>query len=101
MADFDLEREVRTASSEVYNILEENRQVGRIDIHFTYNVVHVSLVVDESLTQETIQELVETIDQDLVDAVGIRREELVVHVFQGRMTGVFSDSEFGGNGNES
>ncbi len=101
MADFDLEREVRTASSEVYNILEENRRVGRIDIHFTYNVVHVSLVVDESLTQETIQELVETIDQDLVDAVGIRREELVVHVFQGRMTGVFSDSEFGGNGNES
>ena len=101
MADFDLEREVRTAYSEVYAILEEDRRVGRIDIHFTYNVVHVSLVVEESLTQESIQELIGTIDEDLADAAGIPREELIIHVFQGRMSGVFSDNEFGSNDNGS
>jgi hypothetical protein len=56
--------------------------------------------VDESLTQEDIQELIDTIDEDLVDAVGIARDGFVVHVFQGRETGVFSDNEFGENGSE-
>ena len=30
-------------------------------------------------------------DEDIVDAVGITRGNFVVHVFQGRETGVFSD----------
>ena len=101
MADFDLERRVRTAYSEVYAILDEDDQVGRIDIHFTYNVVEVCLVVDESLTQETIRELVETIDGDLLDAAGIPREEMLVHVFQGNPLGVFTNREFGTNGSDS
>lgn len=100
MADFSFEREVRTPYSEAYNVLENERTVGRADIHFTYNMVHVTLAVDESLTQEAIQALIDTIDEELVDAVGISRERFVVHVFQGRETGVFSDNEFGENGNE-
>ena len=100
MADYTFEREVRTPYSEAYNILEEDRQVGRVDIHFAGEVVHVSLTADESLTQEAIQELIDAIDEELVDAVGITREEFIVHVFQGRQTGVFSDNEFGENGSE-
>jgi len=100
VADFTFEREVRTPYSEAYNVLEEDRQVGRVDIHFTYDVVHVTLTVDESLTQEAIQELIDTVDEDLVDAVGIAREEFIVHVFQGRQTGVYTDNGFGENGNE-
>ncbi len=98
MPDFDFEREVRTPYSEAYTILEQDRSVGRIDIHFTYNMVHVTLAVDESLTQESIQEIIDAIDEDLVDAVGISREELIIHVFQGRETGVFSDNGFEENG---
>ena len=100
MPDFSFEREVRTPYSEAYSIMDDARPVGRIDIHFTYNLVHVTLAVDESLTQEDVQELIDTIDEDLVDAVGIAREGFVVHVFQGRETGVFSDNEFGENGSE-
>jgi hypothetical protein len=100
LPDFDFEREVRTPYSEAYTILEDDRPVGRIDIHFTFNVVHVTLAVDESLTQESIQELIDTIDEDLVDAVGINREELIIHVFQGRETGVYTGDSFGENGNE-
>jgi hypothetical protein len=100
LPDFFFEREVRTPYSEAYTILEDERPVGRVDIHFTFNIIHVTLAVDESLTQDSIQELIDTIDEDLVDAVGINREELIIHVFQGRETGVFSDDTFGENGNE-
>ena len=97
---FTFEREVRTPSSEAYTISEEGRPVGRVDIHFADDVVHVAIAVDESLTQEAIQEIIDTIDEDMVDAVGIGREGFVVHVFQGRETGVFSDNEFGENGSD-
>ena len=54
-------------------------------------MVHVALSVDESLTQETAQQIIDTVDEDLVDAVGINRGNFVVHIFQGRETGVLSD----------
>ena len=100
MGDFSFEREVRTPYSEAYTIREEERTVGRVDIHFADGVVHLAVAVDESLTQDSIQEIIDTIDEDMVDAVGIGREGFVVHVFQGKETGVFSDNGFGENGNE-
>ena len=63
-------------------------------------MVHLALAVDESLTQDAIQEIIDTVDEDMVDAVGIGREGFVVHVFQGRETGVFSDDDFSENGND-
>ena len=101
MSDFSFEREVRTPYSEAYTIREEDRPVGRIDIHFADGVVHLAVSVDESLTQDAIQEIIDTVDEDMVDAVGIAREGFVVHVFQGKETGVFSDEGFGDNGNET
>ena len=101
MAGFRFEREVRTPYSEAYTIHEQDRAVGRVDIHFTEDLVHVAVAVDESLTQDSIQEIIDSIDKDLLDAVGVTREGFVVHVFQGRETGVFSDDErFGENGSE-
>ena len=54
MADLKFEREVRTPHSEAYLIMEQDRQVGRVDIHFTPEMVHAAVSVDESLTQETV-----------------------------------------------
>lgn len=101
MAEFDFEREVRTPYSEAFTILEDDRMVGRVDIHLTFNIIHATLVVDESLTQQEIQEIIDTIDEDILDAVGINREELIIHVFQGREMGVFTDDGYGDNGNEN
>ena len=101
MADFTFEREVRTPFSEAYNIVDEfDRAVGRIDIHFTAEMVHVSLAVDESLTQQAIQEIMDQVDDEIADAVGIMRNNFVVHVFQGRETAVYSDNEFSDNGHD-
>ena len=100
MSVFSFEREVRTPYSEAYTIRENDRPVGRIDIHFADGLVHLSVAVDESLTQDAIQEIIDTVDEDMVDAVGISREGFVVHVFQGRETGVFSDEGLTDNGSD-
>ena len=101
MVDFSFEREVRTPYSEAYLVMEMDRQVGRVDIHFTTEMVHVAVSVDESLTQETIQQIIDAVDEDIIDAVGITRGSFVVHVFQGRETGVFSDeTEFSEDGSD-
>jgi len=91
LADLRWEREVRTPYSEAYLVMEQGRQVGRVDIRFTQEMVNVAVLVDESLTQETAQQIIDTVDEDLVDAVGINRGNFVVHIFQGRETGVLSD----------
>ncbi len=93
MAQFYFEREVRTPNGECYTILEDGKPVGRLDLHFVPNLVHATMVVAESLTQEAIQELMAMVDEDLTDAVGIEREDLVVHIHQGRDLGVFSHND--------
>ena len=98
MANFYFERECRTAHSECYTILEDDSTVGRVDIHFADTVVHATLNIGESLTTEGIQDLIDNIDEDLMDSVGIGRQEIIVHVHQGRDLGVFSTRDFAGNG---
>ena len=98
MAKFKFERECRTPFSECYTILDQDLAVGRVDIHFADAIVHATLAVAESLTPEAIQDLLNSIGQDLIDAVGINRQEVIVHVHQGKDLGVFSTPEFEGNG---
>ena len=99
MEKFYFERECRTANSECYTVLsDDDSAVGRIDIHFADTVVHATLNVAERLTTEEIQDLIDTIDEQLMDPVGITRQEVIVHVHQGRDLGVFSTRNFEGNG---
>jgi divalent metal cation (Fe/Co/Zn/Cd) transporter len=98
MAEFDFTREVRTPYSECYTILEGDSVVGRIDIHYADAVVHATLTVAESLTNVAIQEIIDRVSEEVLDALGIVRQDVIVHVHQGRDMGVFSTPEFGGNG---
>ena len=98
MSSFHFERECRTPNSECYTVLRDEDAVGRVDIHFTDSAVHATLNVAESLTNEEIQDLIDVMDEELVDSVGISRQEVIVHVHQGRDLGVFSTRNFQGNG---
>lgn len=97
MGHFYFEREVRTPHSEVYTIMEEDDPAGRVDLHYVPGMVHATLCVTERVTREGVQELIETLDEDLVDSLGISREEFVVHVYQGRDIGVWSKNEIAGD----
>lgn len=98
MANYHFERECRTPYSEVYTVLEEDAPIGRLDVHYAGSLVHATLAVAERMTQEGIQELIEAIDEEILDAVGINRDELVIHVHQGRDLGVYSDQGFSEDG---
>ena len=98
MANFYFQREARTPNSECYTVLDGESNVGRLDIHYANLVVHATLSVDESLTTESIQDLINTMDEELLDAVGITRQEFIIHVHQGRDLGVFSARDFEANG---
>ena len=98
MANFYFEREARTPQSECYTVLQDENAVGRLDVHFANQVVHATLNVAESLTSDDIQDLIDTMDEELMDAVGVARQELIVHVHQGRDLGVFTSRNFESNG---
>ncbi len=101
MADYYFERECRTPNSEAYNILEDEAAIGRLDLHYTPTLVHATLCIAESLTREMIEELIQAIDEELLDVVGVTREEFIVHVYQGRDVGVYTNHGFGENGEEA
>ncbi len=59
--------------------------------------------MDESLTQETIQRIIDTVDENIVDSVGINRGNFVVNIIQGRETDVLSydsENEFSEDGSD-
>ena len=88
------ERECRTPYSEVYTILDDDIPQGRFDVHYAGNLIHATLCVSERYTQAEIQDLIADLDDELLDAVGLNRDDFIVHVHQGREIGVFSNSEF-------
>ncbi len=95
------ERECRTPYSEVYTILDEDEPQGRLDIHFAGNLIHATLCVSERFTQDEIQDLIEDMDHQMLDAIGLSREDFIVHVHQGRDVGVFRNQEYSEDGQEA
>jgi hypothetical protein len=50
--------------------------------------------VKQNLTQETIDDLIDVIDEELVMSADVARDDFIVTVYQGREVGVFSDEDF-------
>ncbi|MDP3061677.1 MAG: hypothetical protein Q8O40_00480, partial [Chloroflexota bacterium] len=73
MADYKFERECRTPYSEVYAIMRDGEEAGRVDIHYTPTVVHATLCIGDRLTTEDIEDLIETIDEEVVMTADVFR----------------------------
>ena len=83
MAKYDFQRETRTPFSECYIIMQDDGAIGRLDLHFADPVVHATLNVEEIVTSDGIQDIIDDIEAELLDAVGIHRQEIIIHVHQG------------------
>ncbi len=94
MAEYQFERECRTPYSEAYLIIDGDERVGRVDLHFTPSIVYATLCVGDKMTADDIQELIDSVDEELVWSADIARDDFIVTVFQGHEAGVFSDEEF-------
>ena len=77
------ERECRTPYSEVYTIYDDDQPQGRFDVHFCGTIIHATLCVSERFTTDEIHDLIEDLDDDVLDAIGLVRDDFVVHVHQG------------------
>ncbi len=88
-----LTRVVRTQSSEVYLIWDEDTRVGQVDLHYGPDLIHATLILERDMTPEQQADIVDQIDQEVVASHLPRfgREDFLVTVFQGRELEPFSD----------
>jgi hypothetical protein len=100
MPGYRFERECRTPHSEAYAVAMDDNRVGRVDIHFTPSIVYATLCVGGNTTTDEIQDLIDIIDEELVMSADVARDDFIVTVYQGREAGVFSDEEFGEDGED-
>lgn len=88
-----LVRVVRTESSEVYIIWQDEVRLGQVDLHYGWDLIHATLMIERDLTSEQQADLVDLIDQDVVSSHLPRfaREDFLVTVFRGQELDPFSD----------
>lgn len=88
-----LVRVVRTESSEVYIIWQDDVRLGQVDLHYGWDLIHATLIIEKDLTTEQQADLVDLLDQDIVSSHLPRfaREDFLVTVFRGQELDPFSD----------
>ena len=80
-------------------MMRDDANIGRLDLHFADAVVHGTLNIDESVTSDDVQDILDYMESELLDALGIARDEMIVHVHQGRDLGAYrSGGMDGANG---
>ena len=92
--NFRLTRLVRTHSSEVYLIWDEDRRVGQIDLHYAQDTVHGTIILESELDITEEEGLIAQIDDDIVQAYlpSFEREDFLVTVFRGEEVSNYTDS---------
>ena len=90
-----LVRVVRTGSSEVYIIWQDDTRLGQVDIHYGQDLIHATLVLEKELTTDQQSDLVDQLDQDIISShlPQFAREDFLVTVFRGTELESFSDGE--------
>src|SRR5438477_5895274 len=91
---FRLTRLVRTRSSEIYLIWEENNRVGQLDLHYAGETIHATLILETDLSVTSEEELLTQIDEDIVAAYlpSFDRTDFLVTVFRGDEISSYTDS---------
>jgi hypothetical protein len=91
---YRLSRLVRTHSSEVFLIWEEDRRVGQLDLHYAQSTIHATLVLEADLPVNIEEELLSQIDDDIVSSYlpSFEREDFLVTVFRGEEISTYNDS---------
>ena len=80
---YRLSRLVRTQSSEIFLIWDEDRRIGQLDLHFAIEsrTIHATLVLEADLPVTVEEELLAQIDDDIVSSYlpSFEREDFSGH----------------------
>jgi len=92
---FKFMRIVRTGSSEIYVIWEDEERVGQLDIHYARDTIHATLILETDLSVTSEEELLSQIDQDVVSSYlpVFERDNLLVTVYRGEEISTYSDAQ--------
>ncbi len=106
MNQFSLQREIRTPYSESFFVIDdEDRDVGRLDVHYPQGMVHATLVIREQLTDDDLRDIVNRFFQEMSQLVGVDGIDVAVHTYQGEERGVFHNDDLNerrnGNGHSN
>ena len=88
-----LVRVVRTESSESYVLWQDDIRLGQVDLHYGWDIIHATLILEKDLSETEQADLVDLIDQDVVSSHLPRfsREDFLVTVFRAEELDPFSD----------
>ena len=91
---YRLTRLVRTQTSEIYLIWDEDRRLGQLDLHYAHDTIHGTLIREGDLTLEQEEGLIAQIDDDIVQAYlpSFDREDFLITVFRGEEISHYTDS---------
>ncbi|MCC2671933.1 MAG: hypothetical protein K0Q72_4404 [Armatimonadetes bacterium] len=93
-ARFRFTRLVRTQSSEIYLIWEEENRVGQLDLHYQGETIYATMILETDLSVTSEEELLTQIDDDVVASYlpSFDRTDFVVTVFRGEEISSYTDS---------
>jgi hypothetical protein len=91
---YRLTRLVRTQTSEIYLIWDEDRRLGQLDLHYAHDTIHGTLILEGDLSLEQEEGLIAQIDDDIVQAYlpSFDREDFLITVFRGEEISHYTDS---------
>jgi hypothetical protein len=92
--NFKLTRLVRTQTSEIYLIWDDDRRIGQLDLHYAHDTIHGTLILESDLSIEQEEGLIAQIDDDVVHAYlpSFDREDFLITVFRGEEISNYTDS---------
>lgn len=92
--NFRITRLVRTQSSEIYLLWEDERRIGQLDLHYAHDTIHGTLLLETDLSLEQEEGLIAQIDDDIVQAYlpSFDREDFLVTVFRGEEISHYTDT---------
>lgn len=92
--NYKMTRLVRTQTSEIYLIWDDDQRIGQLDLHYARDTIHGTLILEADMTIEQEEGLIAQIDDDIVHAYlpSFDREDFLITVFRGEEISSYTDS---------
>jgi len=80
-----LSRVVRTDTSEIYLLWDDDERVAQVDLHYAPDVIHATLILERDVEPIQIEALIQQVDRDVVASYlqDFERDNFLVTVFRG------------------
>lgn len=94
MTRFRLTRLIRTLTSEILLIWDNERTIGQADIHYAGDRIYATVILEDDFNEADEVTLRTQLDRDVVSAYlqDYERDDFVVTVFRGQETASYSDA---------